>query len=140
MHRNARIAILAASCLGTAGLPPAWLSGQDTVRVRSTAAGQWGANVRLTPVFSIGQVDGPDETAFGYVAALVVDRRGNFFVHDGNDNQIRRYDPNGKFLRAIGRKGKGPGEYTAVSAMAITDDSVLVVHDYSTARVTYFLP
>ena len=43
---------------------------QDTVRVRSDAPPRWGAEVKLTPVWTIGQIDGPDELAFGMVGGV----------------------------------------------------------------------
>jgi len=121
-------------------VPFASVVAQDTVRIRSTSAPRWGAEVRLTPVWSIGQVDGPDEIAFGRVSELTVDRTGRFYVYDLNDAQVRQYDPNGKFLRKIGRKGKGPGEYEWVFAMDIADDSLLATFDLNSARFTFFAP
>jgi hypothetical protein len=118
----------------------ATLPAQDTVRMVSTSAPAWGAKVQLTPVWTIGQIDGPDELAFGSVMGFAVDKTGRFYVYDGKDAQIRQYDTQGKFLRAIGRKGKGPGEYGWVTGMAIANDSLLVIHDLEAARVTYFTP
>ena len=113
---------------------------QDTVRVRSTASPRWGADVPLTPVWTIGQIDGPDELAFGMVSAFTVDRTGRFYVYDGKDAQIRQYDANARYVRNIGRKGKGPGEYEWVYGMDIVEDSLLAIHDLSTARVSFFAP
>lgn len=36
---------------------------------------------------------------------------GGFYACDGNDVSIRRYDAAGTFVRHVGRKGAGPGEY-----------------------------
>ncbi len=124
----------------TIAVPFVSLAAQDTVRIRSTSAPKWGAEVKLTPVWSIGQVDGPDEIAFGRVSEVTVDRSGRMYVYDLNDAQIRQYDANGKFLRKIGQKGKGPGEYEWVFAMDIADDSLLATFDLNSARFTYFAP
>jgi hypothetical protein len=115
------------------------LSAQDTVRVRvpdTTAR----TPITLTPLFSLGQLDGPDENVFGSVAELVVDARGRFYVYDVQDAQIRLYDERGRFVRNIGRKGGGPGEYQYVLGMAIINDTVLAIRDMNAARITYFFP
>ncbi len=119
---------------------PSLLIAQDTVRVSVPPTARSATPVALTPVFSIGQIDGPDETAFGSVAQLAVDARGRFYVYDVQDAQIRLYDARGTFVRNIGRKGGGPGEYQYVMGMAISTDTVLAIHDMSAARVTYFFP
>jgi len=124
----------------TIAVPFFSIAAQDTVRIRSTSAPQWGAEVRLTPVWSIGQVDGPDEIAFGRVSEATVDRTGRLYVYDINDAQVRQYDVNGKFVRKIGQKGKGPGEYEWVFAMDIADDSLLATFDLNSARFTFFSP
>lgn len=132
--------LVASFCVWSAlcgGVP---LAAQDTIRVRSTAAPKWGADVKLTQVWAIGQVDGPDEIAFGRVDNVTVDTRGRMYVYDSNDGQIRQYSPDGKFVRNIGRKGKGPGEYEWVFGMDIADDSLLTTLDLNSARVTYFAP
>jgi hypothetical protein len=116
------------------------LAAQDTVRVRSTSSPVWGGDVKLTQVWAIGQVDGPDEIAFGRVDNATVDARGRLYVYDSKDGQIRQYAPDGKFVRNIGRKGQGPGEYEWVFGMDIADDSLLTTFDLRNARVTYFLP
>ncbi|MBP6772330.1 MAG: 6-bladed beta-propeller [Gemmatimonadaceae bacterium] len=132
--------LVASCCVWSAlcgGVP---LAAQDTIRVRSTAAPRWGADVKLTQVWAIGQVDGPDEIAFGRVDNATVDARGRMYVYDSNDGQIRQYAPDGKFVRNIGRKGKGPGEYEWVFGMDIADDSLLTTFDLNNARVSYFAP
>jgi 6-bladed beta-propeller len=112
--------------------------GQDTVRVVANGAPRWGPAPRLTEVLRVGQLDGLPEYAFGNLAHLAVDSRNRFYTYDQNDRQIRAYDAAGKFVGLVGRRGKGPGEYETVAAMGVGRDSLLVVHDPSTARVTYF--
>lgn len=142
INAMARAALVAVAFAGVSAmlLTPTPLDAQDTVRVRIGAQSRAIAPVTLTPVFSIGQLDGPDEVAFGSVAGLVVDARGRFYVYDQQDSQIRLYDQYGKFLRNIGRKGGGPGEYQWVIGMSIDNDTVLAIHDLSAARITYFFP
>lgn len=98
----------------------------------------WGTDVRLVPSFTVGSVDGPPEYAFGSVDRVVGEKSGGFFVHDSKYAQVRRYDPSGKLMANIGRKGSGPGEYQQLLGMAILGDSVLVTWDPPNARATFF--
>jgi hypothetical protein len=74
------------------------------------------------------------------VERIAVDPSGGFYVYDGSDSQIRRYDAKGVYVNSVGRKGGGPGEYQYVAAMAVTRASLLIVHDPQNARITYFQP
>lgn len=100
----------------------AFAGAQDTVRVKADGRPAWGESVRLVEEFSVGQVDGPTEYAFGRLDRIAVAPGGAFYTYDANDTQIRRYDAKGKYANAIGRKGGGPGEYQSVAAMAVTRD------------------
>ncbi len=42
---------------------------------------------------------------------VAVDANGNLFVVDMGNRRVQMYDPNGAFVRTIGRQGQGPGEY-----------------------------
>jgi hypothetical protein len=112
----------------------------DSVVVRSAAPPVWGSNVSLAPLFSIGKLDGPPEYSFGIIDGIAVDRKNRFYLYDAKDGQVRAYDSTGKFVRAIGRKGDGPGEYRFVAAMDVVDDSLLATYDPGSGQVTFFNP
>lgn len=114
------------------------LRAQDTVRVRADGEPIWGRNVRLIQELIIGQLDGAPEYAFGEIHAGTLSPDGSFFIFDANDRQLRHYDRNGRFLRAIGKRGGGPGEYQYVAGMDVTRDGLLVIKDPENSRVTYF--
>ena len=121
---------------------PLWLiafplAAQDTVRVRADGPARW-SNVRLVQELSVGQVDGPPEYALGSIYLVAPARDGSFYMFDGNDGQIRRYDSQGKYLRLIGRRGGGPGEYQTVGGMSTDVTGSLVVFDPGSQRVTHF--
>ena len=42
---------------------------------------------------------------------LSVDSKGNLYVADTGNVRVQMFDKTGKFVRQIGRKGQGPGEY-----------------------------
>jgi len=96
--------------------------------------------VRLTPIRTIGTLEGPPEYAFGQLEEIAIDRIGRLYAHDQKDHQLRAYDAAGKFVTKIGRRGSGPGEYQGVVGIAIVADSFVAVHDPGNARITLFEP
>lgn len=128
-----------ASLMTALALSVSWVLGaQDTVRVRVDTPPRWGAAPRLVEMLRIGQPDGPPEYAFGNLLHVAVAPDGSFFTYDQDDRQIRAYDAAGRFVALVGRSGKGSGEYEHVAAMAVNRESLLVVHDPNSARITYF--
>jgi hypothetical protein len=132
--------ILVASIAGAGVAQRGGGGARDTVRVPATPP-RWGNAERvLTKVFSVGQLDGPPEYAFGSIDGIAVDAKGRFYLFDDKDTQIRQYDASGKFLRPIGKKGKGPGEYSINGGMAVVADTLLGLYDPGSARITLFYP
>ncbi len=81
------------------------------------------------PVLQIGTRDGPIETTFGSVNEVLRTRAGSWVVVDGRTPAIRMFSASGQYLRTLGAKGDGPGEYRKPSWMAESDSGVLVVYD-----------
>ena len=50
-------------------------------------------------------------------------------VADGVSNEVRVYDSAGRFLRAFGGSGEGPGEFRVLWTLALQDDERLVAMD-----------
>lgn len=89
-------------------------------------------------VLRIGQLDGAPEYAFGQIVSILPAPDDGFYVCDGNDVTIRRFDAKGAFARNVGRKGAGPGEYAYCSDLALGADSSLAVSDPPNGRVAFF--
>jgi hypothetical protein len=68
---------------------------------------------------------------------LRMDPLGGLLVTDEGESQIRRYSPEGKLLWFAGRRGQGPGEFTAlVGAARMTSGEVVAVDRHG--RLTFF--
>jgi hypothetical protein len=68
--------------------------------------------LQLSPVVRLGSAE--DSAGFGLTASVVMTRRGQFLVSSGTFvGHIFVYDRNGTFLRSIGRRGGGPGEFNS---------------------------
>ena len=95
------------------------------------------ANWRLTPsplldigsatdtLTSLYEVEGAHRLSDG---RIVIANRGT--------NELRFYSATGSFLKAVGRKGRGPGEYQYIAWMARCGTDTLYVYDIGTARLT----
>lgn len=73
---------------------------------------------------------------------VVVADNGDIFVADGHlddgNNRIVKFDKNGKFLKAWGKTGYGPGEFRTLHALALDKRGRLFVADRSNNRVQIF--
>lgn len=98
---------------------------------RVTAEGR-ATVARLTgsaPIARIGALDSPENEVFGAITDVAVDSIGRIFVLDGRLKVVRVFSADGEFIAAIGRSGKGPGEFQAPKSIAIDSRGRLVVVD-----------
>jgi hypothetical protein len=70
-----------------------------------------------------------EEQMFQDVRTLAVDETGNIYALDEQAGNIKIFDGQGQFLRTIGQKGQGPGEFGLPIAVLITPDREILVHD-----------
>ncbi|MFL5386085.1 MAG: hypothetical protein ACJ8GN_26520 [Longimicrobiaceae bacterium] len=64
------------------------------------------------------------------------DPRGGFLVADEQENQVRRYDANGKLLLTFGRRGPGPREFTGLNrAFRLASGDLLAIDAFSHGAV-----
>src|ERR1044071_246117 len=82
-------------------------------------------------VLMIGSAEGNDWEVFGDITAVGFDRAENLYVLDRNNGRVVVFDPRGKHLRTMGRKGSGPGEFQLPNAMAVLGDGTVVISDVS---------
>ncbi len=71
---------------------------------------------------------------------VLVAPNGNIFVSQGHapsldNSRITKFDKNGKFIKVIGKKGSGPGEFIEAHSMAMDSAGRLFVADRSNNRV-----
>ena len=75
---------------------------------------------RLTEDLRIGQAfgDSPDAPdLFGQPIAVATDDANNIYVADHQSSDIRVFDSAGNFVRRIGRRGRGPGEFQFITGV-----------------------
>ena len=128
--------------VATAALP--WTtavdSTGDTTRVRITGDVPDSLVRTLVVDLAVGQADGAEELTFGRIGGIVVGNDGAMFVYDADQTVglIRMYDATGKYLRNVGAKGGGPGEYGQLNGFTVAPNSDLLLWDGSGARVNRY--
>lgn len=112
----------------------------DTTVVRTVSGGVWGAEATLVPEVSIGELDGAEEYLFGGIWSIAVDDDRVVYVLDAQARQVRVFDSAGEYVRTLGGRGEGPGEFRSAEAIALLPDGRLVVRDSGRNRVHVFGP
>jgi hypothetical protein len=105
--------------------------------IHNEKGGQWGANleIKLELVRTIGGLDAEENLSFKEPSDIVRDSGGNLYLLDTGSNRIQKLDSEGKFIKTIGRKGQGPGEFQAATSMDIDKDNSLFVFDIGSRRI-----
>jgi hypothetical protein len=85
----------------------------------------------------IGKGNEKQEYIFIRLWYLVVDEEENIYAMDQGESHIKVFDKNGTLLRAIGKKGEGPGELAQPNEIFVTGGNQLVVDDYI-RNLTYY--
>jgi sugar lactone lactonase YvrE len=84
--------------------------------------------------------DGPD--TFNRPSAVAVSANGDIFVGDGHGGdsnaRIVKFSKDGKFLKAWGKKGSAPGEFSTPHSMAFDSRGRLFVADRENHRIQIF--
>jgi DNA-binding beta-propeller fold protein YncE len=94
---------------------------------------------RLVMTLGVKGVRGEDETHFGRPTDIAFLPDGTFFISDGYDNtRVVKFDRNGKFLMAWGKKGTGPGEFNLPHSIDIDAQRRVYVADRSNSRIQVF--
>jgi hypothetical protein len=91
-------------------------------------------------------VAGPGEDEFDAPTDVAIAPNGDIFVGDGHTGggmatgnaRIVKFDKNGKYLKAWGKKGMGPGEFDVVHTLAFDTKGRLFVGDRQNNRIQIF--
>ena len=96
--------------------------------------------VSSSPILSIGLVDGPEPYLLYDVTSLRLTSRGQIIVANAGTRELRVFDSDGAFVRAVGRRGQGPGEYQHLTGIELFARDSLIVFDRDLRRLSVFSP
>lgn len=71
-----------------------------------------------------------EESLLGEVSSFSTDGK-NFYLASLNGNSALEFSSDGKFVKAIGTKGRGPGEHMGVGKIFLTTESLLGIMTYN---------
>lgn len=127
---------------GDAG--PARVSDSSGVRIVTSPAPAWrdgaGWTIDATPTLEIGIESGEEPYQLNRVFEALRRPDGSVLVGNSGTGEIRVFDAAGRFVRAIGRRGNGPGEFGEFSSVRfnLAPDGSLVAYDNGNLRVHHF--
>lgn len=116
MHSMRRARTLLIAC-GVVHAPAMSLSAQDVVPVSGEVSCA-DCVITMDTIVTIGGLDGPGLHEVTQFAHIAVDHRGRILI-TSSETEISVFDSTGKFLRTVGRRGQGPGEYRAISHIGV---------------------
>jgi hypothetical protein len=68
----------------------------------------------------------------------LVDDNENIYIIEIQDQVIKVFGSDGRYIKTIGAKGNGPGEFQMIIYLAVTKDGELVVMDQRARRTSFF--
>jgi len=68
----------------------------------------------------------------------LVDNNENIYFIELLDQDIKVFNSDGMYIKIIGAKGSGPGEFQNIGSLAITEDGTLLVMDQTLRRTSLF--
>jgi len=76
----------------------------------------------------LGSANGAPEETFLSVSDRAADDEGNVYVLDQRADRVRVFSPSGEYLRAIGQRGRGPGQFSRPNHIDVHDGFVTVLN------------
>jgi len=116
----------------------------DGVRVvHNEKTGKWGKTPEVSIEFvkTIGDIESENENVLFYMPTnIVFDSQGNMYILDTGNHRIQKFDPDGKFITSIGRKGQGPGEFQYPISLDVDSEGYLYISDSGNQRIQILNP
>lgn len=92
----------------------------------------------LREQLSIGVVEGEEPYQLFRVVKVLVDPHDAIYVASAGTSTIRVFGPDGRFVREIGGRGSGPGEFDPLWTAWLVDDTLAVLGRTGRVRVSLF--
>ncbi|NBC02943.1 MAG: 6-bladed beta-propeller [Bacteroidetes bacterium] len=95
--------------------------------------------LKLNKVMVIGEAESDSiEYLFGPIRHIRTDYKDNILIAETSERTIRVFNRKGKFIRRIGGRGRGPGEFYEISSIDIGPQNEIIVFDRHLSRITIF--
>ena len=95
------------------------------------------SELTLVEELTIGR--GTDEqTQFMELQSVQADSDGRIYALDPKAYAVKVFDADGRFIRSFGKRGQGPGEFTAPGRVVLTPSGEVAVSDIDNRRICFF--
>lgn len=133
-----RVCVLHATATVLIGFTPT--AAQIETRLLRASEACAGCTVQLVKVISL--TDSLHPGLFGYLPVVARDGRGWWYTASTDEGlrQVGVFDAVGGFRQALGREGKGPGEFTSINEVVVGAGDTLYVYDNALIRRTVYDP
>lgn len=128
-----RILLLTCACVCAVLAGP--LAAQQVIRL---PARDQALRRDVRELFSVGTTDGEGGHTFGAVGDVGFDAAENLYVLDRLNTRVVVFDSTGRLVRTLGRRGGGPGEFSAPQQMAVSRDGEVTVSDAGQRALVVF--
>jgi hypothetical protein len=71
---------------------------------------------------------------------FAIDGQNRVLIFESGDGVIKVFGEDGRFLKTVGRKGQGPGEFVQAYFLGFCPDGRLLVADFQNRRTSFFGP
>ena len=116
-----------------------WVTDNGDVNGKGQQVFKFNRDGKLLMTLGKAGVNGTDSETFDQPTDVAVAPNGDIFVSDGHVNsRIVKFSKDGKFIKAWGKKGSGPGEFDLPHALAFDSRGRLFVGDRSNSRIQIF--
>ena len=95
-------------------------------------------HLESSPALSLGTAVGAQEEQFGKLQSAIRLSDGSIVVADEKNFELRIFDAAGSFIRKIGRRGEGPGDFRSVWALFRLPADTILVWDIIQHRLSWF--
>ena len=87
---------------------------------------------------SISGEDSDGEIVLFNPSLSLVDDNENIYISETQDQVIKIFDSDGEYIKTLGAKGNGPGEFQRIWKLGATKDGELVALDIIAKRTSFF--
>src|SRR5687768_3681092 len=125
--------------------PPAAMTTRDSLGIlilenRAPAETQAPWTLDTGSVIDIGsQSADPNQEFSGFVIPVLLSD-GRIVVANGGTSELRFFGSEGKWVKSVGRRGGGPGEFEALGWLDVGAGDTLRTYDWSLRRLSVFSP
>jgi hypothetical protein len=116
------------------------LLGSSSLSAQARAGRGAATTIRVIEDLRIGKIEGERPYLFGTITNVIPVADGHIWVLDGQNSELRLFDATGRFVKAVGRTGQGPGEFGRNSCALSGPNREIWVQDTEQDRWTRFDP